>query len=69
MENEVPCVEYLYQQMVKLLARAFYKFELKTLFKEEDAEAEKQPVSNPHHKGKPKKLPVRLVFAIISDFL
>ena len=58
MEGEVPCVDHLYQRMVKLLARAFYKFELKTLFKEEAEEG--QPVSNPPPKGKPRKPPVRL---------
>jgi hypothetical protein len=56
MESEVPCVDHLYQQMVKLLARAFFKFELKILFKEEDP-----PDNNPPPKGKPKKLPVRFV--------
>ena len=39
MEAETPCVELIYQQLVQLVARAFYAVNLKELLKEEQPEA------------------------------
>lgn len=62
MEAETPCVEYVYQRLVQLVARAFYKLEMKALFKEDEP-----PEITPPAKGKAsKKLPVS--WPIFSQF-
>ena len=50
MEAETPCVELVYQQLVHLVARAFYAVNLKELLKEEQPEA--APLLPPGKKGK-----------------
>ena len=56
METESPCVEYVYQRMVQLTARAFYSVEMKALLKEDEP-----PETLPAPKGRAsKKQPVRI---------
>ena len=50
MEAETPCVELIYQQLVQLVARAFYAVNSKELLKEEQPEA--APLLPPGKKGK-----------------
>ena len=55
MEAETPCVEYVYQRLVQLVARAFYKLEMKALFIEDEP-----PDTAPPPKSRAsKKQPVR----------
>ena len=54
MEAELPCVDFVYQRLVQLTARAFYSLELKSLFKEDEP-----PDTVPAPKGRAsKKQPV-----------
>ena len=54
MEAETPCVEFVYQRMVQLTARAFYSLEMKILFKEDE-----HPETIPAPRGRAsKKQPV-----------
>ena len=54
MEAESPCVESVYQRLIQLVARAFYKLEMKALFEVD----EPKEVTPPQKSRANKKPPV-----------